>query len=350
MYPWQSGSSGREETSKISFNPRSGRWVRDNTHLQRHVGAAVVYNVWQYYQVTGDRKFLEDVGAELVLEVARFLASLVTRDANDDRYDIRGVMGPDEYHSAYPGAARPGLDNNAYTNVMTVWVLCRALDVLSMIPAARSRELCETLAIRGDELALWDLVSRKLRVPFLDNGVIAQFDGYGDLLELDWAAYRARYGDIHRLDRILESEGDSPNNYKVSKQADVLMLFYLFSADELRVLFARLGYSFGAETIARTIDYYLHRTSDGSTLSRVAHAWVLARSDRAKSWRLFREALLSDVEDIQGGTTREGIHVGAMAGTVDLLQRCYTGLTLREDVLWINPRLPHGIHRLSLMI
>ena len=30
--------------------------------------------------------------------------------------------------------------------------------------------------------------------------------------------------------------------YKLSKQADVLMLFYVFSPEELRDLFARLGY------------------------------------------------------------------------------------------------------------
>jgi hypothetical protein len=34
-----------------------------------------------------------------------------------------------------------------------------------------------------------------------------------------------RYGNIQRLDLILEAENDSANRYKVSKQADVLMLF-----------------------------------------------------------------------------------------------------------------------------
>ena len=72
-----------------------------------------------------------------------------------------------------------------------------------------------------------------MRVPFLEDGIIAQFDGYDRLEELDWDAYRARYGDIQRLDRILEAEGDTINRYKASKQADVLMLFYLFSSEEL---------------------------------------------------------------------------------------------------------------------
>ena len=85
-------------------------------------------------------------------------------------------------------------------------------------------------------------------------------------------------------------------------------------------------------------------------LSRVADSWVLARADRPASWDVFTEALLTDVADIQGGTTPEGIHLGAMAGTVDVLQRCYTGLELRGDVLWLEPRLPKPLRRLRLFV
>ncbi|WP_457034090.1 glycosyl hydrolase family 65 protein [Kitasatospora sp. P5_F3] len=98
----------------------------------------------------------------------------------------------------------------------------------------------------------------------------------------------------------------------------------------------------------RTVDYYLRRTVHGSTLSAVVHAWVLARSDRRASWRFFRDALAADRQDLQGGTTSEGIHLGAMAGTVDLLQRCYTGLEIRDDALWLDPRLPHALGHLEL--
>ena len=67
---------------------------------------------------------------------------------------------------------------------------------------------------------------------------------------------------------------------------------------------------------------------------------VRPRSDRSRSWEFFLEALESDVSDIQGGTTAEGIHLGAMVGSLDLLQRCYTGLDTRHDILWFNPLLP----------
>jgi alpha,alpha-trehalase len=233
---------------------------------------------------------------------------------------------------------------------MAVWVLCRALELADLLPEPRLSELRERLGLDDAELTRWEDVSRKMRLVFHGDGVISQFEGYEDLVELDWEGYRARYGDVSRLDRILEGENDTPNAYKVSKQADVLMLFYLLSANDLRVLLERLGYGFDATTIPRTVDYYLERTSHGSTLSRVVHSWVLARSDRERSWEFFEDALHSDLDDTQGGTTAEGVHLGAMAGTVDLLQRCYLGIEARDDVIWFDPLLPAQVRSLALDI
>jgi trehalose 6-phosphate phosphatase len=70
MYPWQSASNGREETQTRHLNPESGRWLPDASHLQRHVNAAVAYNVWNYVQATGDDQFLRLHGGEMILEIA----------------------------------------------------------------------------------------------------------------------------------------------------------------------------------------------------------------------------------------------------------------------------------------
>jgi alpha,alpha-trehalase len=347
MFPWQSGLDGREDTQTLHLNPRSRRWLPDNSHRQRHINIAVAYNFWQYYLATSDIQFLAFYGAEVVLEVARFWASIAEHDDARDRYVIRGVMGPDEYHDGYPDADEPGLDNNAYTNLMAVWVLCRALDVLAALSEQRRRALTGKLRLGRAEIERWEDISRRMLIPFHDGGIISQFEGYELLRELDWEGYRARYGDIQRLDRILEAEGDTTNRYKASKQADVLMLFFLLSSEELGDLLARLGYRLDPDTIQRTIEYYARRTSHGSTLSRVVHSWVLARSDRPGSYALFQEALRSDVADIQHGTTSEGIHLGAMAGTVDLVERGYAGLESRDGVLWINPTLPDEIRGLE---
>ena len=350
MFPWQSGSNGREETDAQFLNPRSGRWIEDHSQLQRHVGAAVAYNVWQYYEVTGDLEFLVDYGAEMLLDMARFWASAATYDPHRERYEIRGMMGPDEYHDRYPGADGPGLNNNAYTNVMAVWVLAHAEAVLDILPANARRRLCDRLAITDQDLAEWDTISRRMRLVFHADGVLSQFEGYEALREFDRDAYRQRYGHLYRLDFILEAEGDSTVHYKLSKQPDVLMLFFLFSSEELRSLFERLGYPFDDQTMAKNINYYYPRSAHDSSLSRVADTWVLARADRQGSWDVFMEALVTDVADIQGGTTPEGIHLGAMAGTVDVLQRCYTGIELRGDVLWLSPRLPKPLRRLRLFV
>ena len=349
-YPWQSGSDGRETSQTLHLNPRSGRWKPDNSHLQRHINFAVAYNVWQYGQITGDTEFLAFYGGEMLVEIARFLASIASYNHALDRYEIRGVMGPDEYHEGYPWRDEPGLDNNTYTNVMTVWTLLRAMEVLELLPHRRRSELVNRLRLQKDELLRWEDISRKMRICFHDDGILSQFEGYDRLEEFDWDGFRARYGDIARLDRILEADGDSPNRYKASKQADVLMLFYLFTEEELRDLLRRLGYELDPDLIPRTTDYYITRTAHGSTLSAVVHSWVLARRDRTRSFDLFRRALESDVGDIQGGTTPEGIHLGAMAGTVDMVQRGYTGLQPRGDVLWLDPALPDEVDRLEFTI
>lgn len=350
MYPWQSGSDGREETQTLHLNPKSGRWLADRSRQQRHINIAIAYNVWLYYQVTGDIDFLSFYGAEMIIEIARFWASIARYNPAVGRYEICKVMGPDEYHDGYPDTDEGGLDNNAYTNIMAVWVLCRALELMDILPEERCESLRENLGLTQEELTRWDKISRKMQIVFHGDGIISQFAGYNELQDFDWKGYRDKYGNIQRLDRILEAEGDSPNGYKVSKQADVLMVFFLLSAEEINELFERLGYQVKPNTIPENIEYYIGRTSHGSTLSRIVHSWVLARSERELSWNLFNQALESDISDIQGGTTAEGIHLGAMAGTVDLIQRCYTGIETRDDRLWFNPHLPADLREIRFDI
>ncbi len=349
MFPWQSGSDGREESQRLHLNPRSGRWNPDASARAHHIGIAVAYNAWKFYQTTGDLAYLIDYGAELLGEIARFWVSRATFDPDRGRYSIRGVIGPDEFHSGYPEAPYDGIDNNAYTNVMAVWVIMRALDALELLPLPNLLDLREKLRLRDDELAHWNEVSRRMFVPFHD-GVISQFEGYGELQELDWDRYRETYGNIQRLDRILEAEGDDVNRYKASKQADALMLLYLMSSTELREVLDRLGYRFTSEQVPKMVDYYLARTSHGSTLSGVVHSWVLARANRDRAMEFFQEVLNSDVADIQGGTTSEGIHLAAMAGSVDLMQRCFTGLETRGGRIILDPHWPENLGELAIPI
>ena len=350
MFPWQSGSEGTEETQRVHLNPLSGRWEPDLSRNQRHVNAAIFYNIWRYYLTTDDLEFLDRYGAEMMLEIARFWASIAHFNPERERYEIHGVMGPDEFHEKYPDAPEGGLRNNAYTNIMVAWLCDIAGQLLTLLPDSRVEALRARLGISADELALWQDMSHRTFVPFHGDGIISQFEGYDELEELDWDAYRAKYGNIQRLDRILRAEGDDPNRYKITKQADTVMLFYLFSGEELREIFGRLGYDYGDDTAIRNVAYYDRRTSHGSTLSFVTHAGVLAALDPGSSWERFLVALRSDADDIQGGTTKEGIHVGVMAGTLHVMQRYYAGTHVRDDVLYFDPRLPGQLDGLSFPI
>ena len=342
MYPWQSASTGEETTQIIHLNPLSGTWGPDYSSLQRHVSIAVAYNVWTYFYSSGDRDFLDRYGAEMILEIAHMWSSFSQWNKTTKRYEIEGVMGPDEFHEKYPGSNKGGMKNNAYTNAMVVWVIEKALYILDEIIADEDKTaLLLKTEISDNEIVRWRDIIGKMTIPMDKNGLIHQFEGYMDLKELDWDDYRRKYDDIHRIDRILKAEGLSPDSYKVSKQADVLMLFYVLNLNELEAIFKRLGYPFSRDIMKKNFEYYYPRTSHGSTLSMIVHAFIarlIGYEDKAMDY--FMETLRSDIYDTQGGTTQEGIHTGVMGGTLDFFLRSFAGLRLLEDRICLNPRLP----------
>lgn len=115
MFPWQSGLEGTEQSQEIHLNPMTGNWDKDFSRLQRHVSLAVAYNIWLYWNNTHDQKYMEEYGAEMLLEIARFWQSAAEYDETTGKYSIDKVMGPDEFHETYPGTEEGGLKNNAYT-------------------------------------------------------------------------------------------------------------------------------------------------------------------------------------------------------------------------------------------
>ena len=117
------------------------------------------------------------------------------------------------------------------------------------------------------------------------------------------------------------------------------MLFYLLSPGELTELFDRLGYPFDPERdFPRNVDYYLARTSEGSTLSgsSIPGSGRLAVADPGNaSWSASR--LMSPIagrDDPRGDPSR------GEAGPVDIVERAYMGLAVRDDCLWFDRACP----------
>ena len=342
MFPWQSGSDGREETQVVHLNPLSGKWGDDYSSLQRHVSLAIAYNLWNYYHCTGDRKFMVAFGNELFFDICKFWISKTSK-GEDGRYHIDKVMGPDEFHEKLPGSKEGGLTDNAYTNIMVSWMLSRAEALKEEFTAEGIDKVLKMLEISEDDFEKWKDVEHKLALNINSEGIIEHFSGYFGLEELDWDGYREKYDDIHRLDRILKAEGKSPDAYKLSKQADLLMVFYNLGNEEVTRMLETMGYEVPDDYIRKNFEYYIQRTSHGSTLSRLVHARLAFKAGLTDTaWKLYMDALESDLNDIQGGTTGEGIHCGVMAGTVYDTLVAFAGLDLSGEVPVLNPKLPSG--------
>lgn len=348
MFPWQSGSSGCEETQVVHLNPVSGKWGDDYSSLQRHVSLAIAYNVWEYFHATHDKEFLIQFGAELFFDICLFWTGLAQKNPETGRYHISGVMGPDEFHEKYPNSDKGGLRDNAYSNLMTAWALRTAYKIREIIGEEEFARITQIIGLEEQEWMRWHDISRNLNLCINSEGIIAQYDGYFELKELDWDYFRKKYGNVYRMDRLLKAEGFSPDEYKVAKQADTLMIFYNLYPQEVTSLLQEMGYSLPEDYILRNLKYYLERTSHGSTLSRIVHA-KLARmvGEDQLGWQLYREALTSDYIDIQGGTTAEGIHAGVMAGTLWIALSVYAGLDLRGEIPAFHPALPEHWERLQ---
>ncbi len=344
MFPWQSGSSGDEETQEIHLNPESGKWGPDYSRNQRHVSLAVALNIIRYNQATDDKEFLKGFGFEILTEICRFFVSACKYSARDFRYHTENMMGPDEFHEKSPNQGeKGGLRDNAYTNIMLAWLLRQTMNIYY-----KQNAFVKDSKIVPDEkeIAKWNEISENLAITINEDGIIEQFDGYFSLKELDWVAYKKKYGNIYRLDRILKAEGLNPDDYKLAKQADTLMVFYNLTDKEIIETITGLGYEMPKDYKTKNFYYYVSRTSHGSSLSRVVHSYLAYKWDlKDIADNTFREALISDYNDVQGGTTSEGIHAGVMAATVMHILNTYAGIDFRDKVLSISPDMPDFWHR-----
>jgi kojibiose phosphorylase len=334
-YAWISGDDGEELCPDWFFREVvTGRQIRNHFNDQQiHVSPDVAVTVREYVEATGDEGFLRDHGAEILFEVSRFLASYAVWVQHRGRYEIRRVLGPDEYHEF--------VDDNAFTNHQSRAALRYALEVhddLSASDPERLRELRARLDVSDEEVAGWRDVAAKLFLPAPDaaTGVIEQFRGYLELEDTTPDVLRSRLID--------------PGEYwgwpigvavhtQVIKQADVLQLLVQESDTPLAVLEANY-------------DYYEPRTQHGSSLSPSVHAVAAARLGRAEeAWRYFMKSAMVDLggdyKAVSGGTFIGGIHTAACAGSWQAIAHGFGGMRVQRDALAFDPILPAAWSRLA---
>ncbi|PPQ33486.1 glycoside hydrolase family 65 protein [Rhodopila globiformis] len=320
LYPWESADTGADVTPEQVIGPDHRVIAILCGKLEQHISADVAYAVWQYWQATGDDAFLLEAGAEILLETGRFWASRAQREA-DGRCHIRGVIGPDEYHEH--------VDDNAYTNVMARWNIRRALDIAALLREhwpVRWISLARHLGLEDAELAQWLDVAETIAIgrdP--ETGLFEQFSGYFALEDIDLSHYAGR---SVPMDVVLGRERTQAS--QVVKQSDVVALLGLLPEE-----FAGAA----AETNFR---YYEPRCSHGSSLSPAMHGLVAARlGDAEMALRYLRQTAAIDLAETHVAADG-GIHIAALGGIWMLAVFGFAGLTLRNDGIAIDPRLPAG--------
>lgn len=342
MYPWQSAMYGDEQAQLVHLNPITNKWDPDNSRKQRHVSLAIAYNIINYFNISEDEEFMKKYGLKMLLEITKFWIGMTTYDSKNKIYSIDNVMGPDEFHEGYPGAKESGLNNNAYTNIMVSWLFKQIMKLNGSEPKAVLNDNFKATDFSADDLKKTDDIRHHLKLDFKGD-ILGQFDGYFDLQQLNLDDYKKKYGDISRIDRILKAHNDTPDKYQVSKQADTLMALFNLREDDFLDIMKDLGHPIADPNkfMSDNIDFYLARTTHGSTLSRVVYSTLaLKDNNQDLAWTLFYQALTSDYYDIQGGTTAEGIHLGVMGATCNIVTSYFAGVDYRGSELTINPDLP----------
>ncbi len=328
MYPWESADTGEETTPRAVIAPNGEVISVLNGEMEIHITADVAFAIWQYWQATGDDDFFVEMGAEIMLETARFWASRGNLE-DDGKYHIRHVIGPDEYHE--------NVDDNAYTNLMAAWNLRRGHEAARWLQQRwpdHWRELESRLRFTKDEVENWPRLADAMFTAFDPKTLLyEQFTGYYNKEPIDLKKYEPRSA---AMDVILGHERINQTN--VVKQADVVMALYLLW-DELP-----------ADVRLANFHYYEPRTGHGSSLSPSMHALVAARlGDIQVARKYLKQASEIDLGNNMGNAAG-GVHAAAIGGLWQAVVFGFAGLQVHSDGLSFTPRLLEHWRRLSFPI
>jgi alpha,alpha-trehalose phosphorylase len=282
-----------------------------------HVGADVADAVVRYLHATRDETFEHDYGCEMLVETARFFASLGHFDSVGG-FRLDGVTGPDEY-----GAIA---DNNIYTNLMVARNLCAAASA-----SERHGDVASILDVSEQEIAAWRAAADAMVIPFDDQlGVHEQAEGYTshqvwdfeETLEDDYPLLlHYPYFDIYRK--------------QVVKQADLVLAMYL------------CGDAFKEEHKLANFDYYERLTVRDSSLSACVQSVMAAEVGYITlAYDYLAEAALMDLNDLEHNT-RDGLHMASLAGSWIALVAGLAGMRIWDTSLSFSPQLPEGITKLA---
>src|SRR6266568_4616112 len=184
-----------------------------------HINADIMYALRKYVHATGDEQFLQDYGAEMLVETARLWLDLgFYSDRKGGQFCINGVTGPDEYKTV--------VNNNAYTNLMARENLRYAAETVASLRTTQPdvyKALAYKTGLAPSEVEAWQRAAESMYVPYDEQrGIYPQDDSFLDREPWD---FRSTPSDRYPL--LLFYHPLDIYRKQVIKQADVLLAMFL---------------------------------------------------------------------------------------------------------------------------
>nr|XP_057931529.1 protein-glucosylgalactosylhydroxylysine glucosidase isoform X2 [Doryrhamphus excisus] len=146
-FPWESAVTGREMCPDDIYGQQ-----------EIHINGDVALAFQNYYYLTEDlTMFTDGRGSQLVWGVADYWVSRVTWSTEDHKYNLFGVMPPDEYYY--------NVNNSVYTNTVAKFSLQFAVELADLLKHPAPKE--------------WHDVAENIQIPFDQQSLYhPEFEGY----------------------------------------------------------------------------------------------------------------------------------------------------------------------------
>ncbi len=289
--------------------------------LQIQPTTAVAYGIYHYMNVCGDTDFLYGHGAEMLVEVCRFLATRGQWDSRGKYFGYYAVMGPDEFQMM--------VNHNTYTNFMAQKAFLYTLQVLAAMPADQKAKL----DLKDTEVDTWRKMAEHMKILFDEESLLyEQHEGFYDLPHID-------VDTIPDTDFPLYAHWSYDRIYRndMIKQPDVLMFQLLHNSD------------FSLECKRANYEFYEPKCIHESSLSPSVHsilACELGKMEEAMDF--FGFATRMDLDDYNRNT-HEGLHTTSISAAWLNIVYGFGGLRSDREIS-LGPVLPESWKSYSFCI
>jgi maltose phosphorylase len=312
-------SNGAALYPMVTMNGEESHNEWEITFEEIHRNGAIAFAIFNYHRFTGDYSYIQEMGLEVLIAIARFWHQRSTFSKPKDKYVILGVTGPNEYEN--------NVNNNWYTNYMAKWCIEYAVENIRKVEKEFKDDygrIFQKTVLTTTEVDDMLKVAENMYFPYSDeHGVYLQQDGFLDkeMVKVDDLDKNLRpINQNWSWDRILRSP--------YIKQADTLQGFYFFE------------HHFKIEDLEKHFDFYEPFTVHESSLSSCVHsiqAALLGRMEQAYSFYLRTSRL--DLDDYNK-EVKEGCHITSMAGTWMSIVEGFGGMRVKNDQLHFSPKIP----------